>query len=216
MLTLCVISIDRYVAVCFPLRYTAIVTHSKIFATLSCTWLQGLTFGSAPAVMGWVRYDYWEVICTTDWLTYGQPTTIYVLWTFICCFLLPSCVTICAYAVIIYTICSKSLSSDPLTPFKGIGKTIGSLTILIIAFVVCLTPFAVTKLLKSLYMPEPDYVPGYANLTASCSGYISAMINPFIYAIFRKDFRDEYKRIMHKCLCKHSNVAQNNQVLPVG
>ncbi|EDO44808.1 predicted protein, partial [Nematostella vectensis] len=57
VLTLCCISIDRYIAVCKPVRYRTIVTPRRALLMILITWIQAFLYGSLP-VLGWSRYEY--------------------------------------------------------------------------------------------------------------------------------------------------------------
>ncbi|RUS83163.1 hypothetical protein EGW08_009063 [Elysia chlorotica] len=101
MLTLCFISLDRYAAVVYALRYHTWVTRRKIRVLIGWAWFQGICFGLAPVLAHWVRYDYWEVVCAIVWHKDSSNTLTYVSVAFVLCFLLPGLVLAVAYCKII-------------------------------------------------------------------------------------------------------------------
>ncbi|XP_053126171.1 alpha-1A adrenergic receptor isoform X3 [Hemicordylus capensis] len=52
IMSLCVISIDRYIGVSYPLRYPAIVTEKRGLLTLLCVWALSLVISIGP-LFGW-------------------------------------------------------------------------------------------------------------------------------------------------------------------
>ncbi|GFR60133.1 histamine H2 receptor [Elysia marginata] len=101
MLTLCFISLDRYAAVVYALRYQGWVTRRKISLLLAWAWFQGICFGLAPVLAKWVRYDYWEVVCAIVWHEDATNTLTYVIVAFAICFLMPGVILAVAYCKII-------------------------------------------------------------------------------------------------------------------
>lgn len=57
VMTLCCISLDRYIAVTRPTRYKIIVTVKRAWYTLLVVWGQGLLYATFP-IFGWSRYEY--------------------------------------------------------------------------------------------------------------------------------------------------------------
>lgn len=57
MMTLCCISLDRYIAVTRPTRYKTIVTVKRACYTLLVVWGQGLLYATFP-LFGWSKYEY--------------------------------------------------------------------------------------------------------------------------------------------------------------
>ncbi|KAK7105080.1 alpha-1A adrenergic receptor-like [Littorina saxatilis] len=125
MLTLSLISLDRYMAIHYPLRHIVLVNKRKVLVLIAYTWLQGLAFGLAPILCDWVEYDYWEVTCAIQWYLYGNPVLIYVIVTFILCFMLPGVVITISYCTILRT--AKKMKPlpqiKPIPQIKSIPQT---------------------------------------------------------------------------------------------
>ena len=204
MLTLAFISLDRFVAILRPIHYSSIVKKHRILLAIGYSWAQGLAFAAAPSIMQWVHYDYWEGICAIDWHKDKVNVVIYVITACVLCFLVPGMVMIFSYTSIIRE--ARKINELPVPAIneeasrataKRAAKTIRSLLVVVAFFFICMTPFCVTKLLKAL-SEDVNAVPTYANLTAAYFQYIASCINPFIYAIFRPDFRNAYSSILRR------------------
>ena len=57
VMTLCCISLDRYIAVTRPTRYKTIVTVKRACYTLLVVWGQGFLYATFP-LFGWSKYEY--------------------------------------------------------------------------------------------------------------------------------------------------------------
>lgn len=199
MLTLALISIERLIAVVYPLQYHQWVKPPILIGMSLYTWIQGSVFGSIPILMKWIHYDYWEAICAIDWHQGGLGALWYVIIAFSLNFGIPGIVMLGCYIAIMREvrhlnkvcpsgICSVTSFSPEASPSRKAIKTISSLLVLVTFFVISMTPFSITKLLKVI-RHDTDAVPAYVNILASLFGYLSSVANPFIYAIFRKEFR---------------------------
>ena len=227
MLTLSFISIDRYIAILYSLKYPMIVTNKLILALIAYAWFQGIVFASAPAIMDWVVYDYWEAICAIAWHKQQSQAIYYVTSAFILCFMLPGIIMLFSYVYIMNeakkigctiqmgTLRDAASQSNGTTVIvqnsqaKKAAKTIRSLLVVVALFFVCMTPFCVTKLLKVIYI-DPSFVPDYVNLASSYFQFCSSVVNPFIYGIFRSDFRHSYKRILRQIPFFKKRISSEN------
>ncbi|XP_022791655.1 probable G-protein coupled receptor 52 [Stylophora pistillata] len=91
VMTLCCISLDRYIAVTRPTRYKIIVTVKRAWYTLLVVWGQGLLYATFP-IFGWSRYEYHPgtLHCSPAWTSecslyiylavvgFGIPMTVMV------------------------------------------------------------------------------------------------------------------------------------------
>ncbi len=204
MLTLAMISIDGYYAVVRPLHYMNIVTPTLTKVAVSYAWLQGFAFALIPVIYNWVVFDYWEVVCAINWDGYSQEGALtYVITAFIFCFLIPAIVMSLCYTKICRV--AKEKSAGPETAVSGPKgrrknkkainerRVIQSLALVVAVFFLCMTPFCLTKLIK--IFKSSSFLPSYTYLIASWFGYLASATNPFIYAIFRRDFRRAFKQL---------------------
>ena len=222
MLTLAFISIERYIAVVHPLRHNVMITSSVVAGMVIYPWCQGVIFASVPSILHWVHYDYWEAVCAINWFYQKKQAVYYVISAFTLCFALPGGVMMYCYISIMKEAQRSQRKIIKISPqdskkskenrnalniakkFAQTTKTLRSLLVVVLLFFICMTPFCVTKLLKVIANSD-SIVPPYVNLMSSYFGYLSSLVNPFIYAIFRADFRSAYRRLYLKLNCrKHS------------
>ena len=206
MLTLCCISIDRYQAVMHPLSYSMCITRRRLLCVIGYTWVQGLVFGMVPSFLNWVDFDYWEAICAIQWHLYRPSSLIYVISAFVLCFLGPGIVLIYCYTIIISEVKKQKIHlvaqrSNEKSFDKNKrrvsdrAKITWSLITVVLAYFICTTPFSVTKLVK-VSATDSNIVPGPVNLVSSLLGFLASAINPLIYGIFRRDYRNAYIQLL--------------------
>ncbi|XP_022095530.1 alpha-2Db adrenergic receptor-like [Acanthaster planci] len=198
MLTLAMISIDGFYAVIHPLHYMNIITPKVTRLGICYAWFQGCVFALIPALYRWVVYDYWEVVCAIDWDSYRPNGALtYVIVAFILCFLVPSIVMTYCYTRICRVARQKAARREGGRPNarKHINdkRVIQSLVLIVVIFFLCMTPFCVTKLIK--IFTSTSALPPYLYLASAWFGYLASATNPFVYAIFRRDFRQAFANL---------------------
>ncbi|XP_022246518.1 5-hydroxytryptamine receptor 1A-alpha-like [Limulus polyphemus] len=222
MLSLSLITIDRGVAMKNPLRYVQTMTNCRIGLMISYVWIHGLVFAIVPSLNDWVHFDYSEAVCTIKWeVDVGIIT--YVTAAFMCCFILPAGIIVFYNFSILRSalklkhnvIQPKLLQSETSTIERMLGtrkisssqgrrhstgfinqKIVKSILVIILVFFVCMTPFCLTKLLKVLV--GVHVVPPWLSLFSTAIQFTASATNPFIYAVFRRDFRDAFKRLIRR------------------
>ncbi|XP_038065913.1 octopamine receptor 1-like [Patiria miniata] len=200
MLTLAMISIDGFYAVIHPLHYMNIITPKVTKIGICYAWFQGCVFALIPAIYRWVVYDYWEVVCAIDWDSYSQDGALtYVIVAFVVCFLIPGIVMTYCYTRICRVARQKAAAAPAERGGKNARKLINdkrviqSLALIVAIFFLCMTPFCVTKLIK--IFTSTSALPPYLYLVSSWFGYLASATNPFVYAIFRRDFRRAFANL---------------------
>ena len=229
MLTLAFISVERYIAIVHTFKHNVLVTRNRIKVVIGYAWFQGFAFALPPVFLHWIHYDYWEVICAIDWQYEKKQAVYYVITACIVCFLLPAFIMLFCYTNIIRHARKVAQSVPTLGPTsvpqphdtnnpsnpqvqkasKSASKTIRSLLVVVVLFFIFMTPFCVTKFLKVIFSDASE-VPGYANLVSSYFQYMSSMVNPFIYAIFRPDFRNAYHLVWYRLMSKFCIMERPN------
>lgn len=82
--------------------------------------------------------------------------------------------------------------------FRVETKAAKTLAIIILAFILSWLPFFTIYLIRAFC---DDCIPPLLFSILFWLGYCNSAINPFIYALFSKDFRFAFKRIICKCFC---------------
>lgn len=91
--------------------------------------------------------------------------------------------------------------------FRMETKAAKTLAIIVGGFIVCWLPFFTMYLIRAFC--EMCIEPLLFSVLFWL-GYCNSAINPLIYALFSKEFRIAFKRILYKCLCVHCSGREES------
>ncbi|XP_013413634.1 D(2) dopamine receptor-like [Lingula anatina] len=218
------ISVDRYIAVTWPLRYRQHISHKKVFAVLLAIWFVAAITAFVPIYMGWNTADglvqnlgqaeapschlavenlaYSVTLSLTDFII----PLILLLFTYVQVLVIAR-----RQAQLIQTprIAFNSHANGPELPTlntKELRATI-MLSAVIATFLLCWILYMVTFIIKP-FIPHLD---NDLDLTALWLGYLNSTANPFVYAVAHPKFRRTFMRILcPKWLCKCAKHQRNS------
>ncbi|XP_032219349.2 5-hydroxytryptamine receptor 1A [Nematostella vectensis] len=112
MLTLAAVSIDRYIAIIHPLKYTELMHSRTATGIIVYIWAHSFIVALLP-VFRWSRYIYIrsESICTFDW-AFDIACTLFI---FVVCFFIPLSVMMFTYYRVLQTAREHSRRIFPVT-----------------------------------------------------------------------------------------------------
>ncbi|XP_064188713.1 growth hormone secretagogue receptor type 1-like [Anguilla rostrata] len=201
ILNITALSVERYFAICFPLRAKVVVTKGRVRGVILVLWM--VAFFSAGPVFVLVGVEHENG--TNHWDTNECKVTQYAIrsglltimvWVSSIFFFLPVfCLTI------LYSLIGRRLwrrKRDSMGPNissrdKNNKQTVKMLAVVVFAFVLCWLPFHVGRYLfsKSSEVASPlmSQISEYCNLVSFVLFYLSAAINPILYNIMSKKYR---------------------------
>ncbi|CAB1433219.1 unnamed protein product [Pleuronectes platessa] len=208
ILSITALSVERYLAICFPLRAKALVTKRRVRALILLLWTVSLLSAGPVFVMVGVERDSMgpfgsDMNETGFSLEGGGDTrecrmTHYavesglmgaMVWLSSVFFFMPVfCLTV-LYSLIGRRLWQRhretSISSRVSHRDKSNRQTIKMLVVVVLAFVLCWLPFHVGRYLqfRSLDAPSPllSLLSEYCSLVSVVLFYLSAAINPILY-----------------------------------
>jgi hypothetical protein len=77
------------------------------------------------------------------------------------------------------------------------------LVAVVVGFVICWSPVLCTWMLTFYKVSLPRRVHGFSSIFAA----LSSCVNPFIYGVLNRDFKNEFKKMFMSCRCKKTNVV---------
>lgn len=92
--------------------------------------------------------------------------------------------------------------------FRMETKAAKTLGIIVGGFIFCWLPFFTMYLIRAFC---EECIPPLLFSILFWLGYCNSAINPLIYALFSKDFRFAFKRIICKCFCKSDGVPPSRR-----
>ncbi|XP_068102514.1 galanin receptor 2b-like [Hyperolius riggenbachi] len=192
--TLAAVSVDRYVAIRYPLRSREMRTKYKAVATLILIW--GLSVAFAGPYLTY--YDLVEIetshICMPAWKE--RERKMMDTGTFIVGYVIPVLVVCLSYT---RTIKYMWTAVDPLKDMseskKAKRKVTKMIVIVTILFCICWLPYHVVVMCY-LYGDFPFNQVTYTfRLLSHCMAYANSCLNPIVYALVSKHFRKGFRKV---------------------
>ncbi|KAM6961455.1 growth hormone secretagogue receptor a [Aplochiton taeniatus] len=217
ILNITALSVERYLAICFPLRAKALVTKTRVRALILVLWVVSLLSAAPVFVMvGVERYEIWHNESDTGHEDPGDTSeckmTQYavksglmgaMVWLSSVFFFLPVfCLTV-LYSLIGRRLWQRrreaSIGPSVAHRDKNNRQTVKMLVVVVLAFVLCWLPFHVGRYLLFRSLEAPSAL--LSVLYESCSQvsivlfYLSAAINPILYNTMSRKYRRAAARL---------------------
>uniref|UniRef100_A0A8C8RCX4 Growth hormone secretagogue receptor type 1 n=1 Tax=Pelusios castaneus TaxID=367368 RepID=A0A8C8RCX4_9SAUR len=201
ILSITALSVERYFAVCFPLRAKVAITKGKVKLVLLLLWAVSLASAGPIFVLVGVEHengtdplDTNECRATEYAIRSGLLTIM--VWTSSVFFFLPVfCLTV-LYSLIgrkIWRRKRKNMGPKTSSRDKNNKQTVKMLAVVVFAFILCWLPFHVGRYLLSKSFEagslEIAVISQYCTLISFVLFYLSAAINPILYNIMSKKYR---------------------------
>uniref|UniRef100_A0A672ID96 Histamine H2 receptor n=1 Tax=Salarias fasciatus TaxID=181472 RepID=A0A672ID96_SALFA len=209
ILTLLVISLDRYLAVTMPLRYASLVLPWRVAVAMASVWTVSVAVSFLPIQMGWntvngTVQNYGpgasEKKCRFE---LNRP---YVLTDSVLTFYLPL-LTMCWTYLRILRI-ARAQAKRIIMALREHKATV-TLAAVIGAFVVCWLPYFILFTVLGLKEhPDPSTEPEFTIVL--WLGYANSAINPILYGALNRDFRSAYTQLLR---CRWSAQTDQNLIL---
>ncbi|KAL8565445.1 hypothetical protein ACOMHN_049422 [Nucella lapillus] len=229
VLTLTVISVERFMAIIFPLRgrWTTCATATIIVVV----WVVAVVVASPHLFVRHVFEQQWkdrlEVWCAEDWPqvykdevtcdTWEPGKVVYYSIEGIVMYVVPVVIMIVTYTLITHRLLTRSfpgtlISSTVAAQERAKRKVIKMLVAVVVCFMVCWSPqeyillYGVFRLFLGLSVDQAsDY--HTVKYTALYVAYLNSALNPILYCglndNFRQGFREALRR--HRALAHRSN-----------
>uniref|UniRef100_A0A3B5AFR5 G-protein coupled receptors family 1 profile domain-containing protein n=1 Tax=Stegastes partitus TaxID=144197 RepID=A0A3B5AFR5_9TELE len=206
------LSLERYLAVCWPITAKTVVTRRRTRAVIGCLWL-GAAVSAAPVLIMVGVEDVCR--CTHHAVASGLLSTMMILSNLY--FLVPLCIMGLVYSLIGRTLWLRPKSSRRDQSHRNTVKMLG---MIILAFIVCWLPFHVGRTIFSLSMDtgidtrshnldlgiETRENDSYFNLVSSVLFYLSAAVNPLLYNLMSA----RYRHAVHSLIHTHSHTQAHH------
>ncbi|ELW60918.1 growth hormone secretagogue receptor type 1 [Tupaia chinensis] len=199
VLSITALSVERYFAICFPLRAKVVVTKGRVKLVILVIW--ALAFCSAGPIFVLVGVEHENGTdprdtneCRATEFAVRSGLLTVMVWVSSVFFFLPVfCLTV------LYSLIGRKLwrrRGDAVGSSlrdKNHKQTVKMLAVVVFAFILCWLPFHVGR-----YLFSKSFEPGsleiaqisqYCNLVSFVLFYLSAAINPILYNIMSKKYR---------------------------
>uniref|UniRef100_G1NSB2 Growth hormone secretagogue receptor type 1 n=2 Tax=Myotis lucifugus TaxID=59463 RepID=G1NSB2_MYOLU len=200
VLTITALSVERYFAICFPLRAKVVVTKGRVKLVILVIW--AVAFCSAGPIFVLVGVEHENGTdprdtneCRATEFAVSSGLLTVMVWVSSVFFFLPVfCLTV-LYSLIGRKLWRRRRGEAVATSLRDQNhkQTVKMLAVVVFAFILCWLPFHVGR-----YLFSKSFEPGsleiaqisqYCNLVSFVLFYLSAAINPILYNIMSKKYR---------------------------
>uniref|UniRef100_A0A672YKV0 G-protein coupled receptors family 1 profile domain-containing protein n=1 Tax=Sphaeramia orbicularis TaxID=375764 RepID=A0A672YKV0_9TELE len=184
------LSLERYLAVCWPIAAKALLTRRRTRLLIGCLWLAAAVSAAPVLIMVGVEdVDGEECGCTQWAVSSGLMSAMMVLSNVY--FLVPFCILGLVYSLIGRTLWLRPQSGRRDQKHKNTVKMLG---VIVLSFLLCWLPFHVGRtiffsLSADAHLYLLYYLSQYLNLVSSVLFYLSAAINPLLYNLMSAPYR---------------------------
>lgn len=189
ILNLCFIAVDRYCAICHPMKYRSKITPNIVLTMASVTWGLSILIG----VFFFVIRTGEEKCAESCFLEFVIASTMGFLFSFY----LPVIIMVCIYLKI-FLVAQKQARSIQNTLSKANftkmeRKATKILAVVMGFFLLCWLPFFLCTTVTSL---SGTFVPPVFFEALNWLALLNSTFNPFIYAFFYSWFRSAFRMII--------------------
>ncbi|XP_051936849.1 G-protein coupled receptor 26-like [Hippocampus zosterae] len=221
MLTMAALSIDRWVAVVFPLSYHSRVRRRDAAAAVGYTWAHSLCFSAAASCRSWVGYHQLYASCTLRGARVkggGAHFLVFTVALHALSFLLAlvaMCVTYLKVLRVARFHCKRIdvITMQTLLLLVDIHPSVrqkcldeqkqrrqrstNKISTFIGTFVLCFTPYVITRLVELF---SPEHINAHWGALSKCLVYGKAASDPFVYSLLRHQYRKTCGLLARKIL----------------
>lgn len=205
ILTLTAISIHKYIGVVQPTK-RKIFTRKRTLMAVAWVWMQALLTALTP-ILGWNEYEHipGRTQCSVKVPRNNEVSELTnCLFIIICGFVIPLGIMNFSYLKIFRTVKihtkrvkSHSFGDDQKSAFLNERRITVTLFIILAAFLACWSPFSVLTIYATLAGHELSQ---HFSVVAYWLGFLNSAMNPLIYALRTKEFRQGYRQIFSMLL----------------
>nr|CAA04862.1 opioid receptor homologue [Danio rerio] len=207
--TLTMMSVDRYIAVCHPVRALEFRTPIKAKIINVCIWILSSAVGVPIMIMAVTRVTNQNT--TVCMLKFPDPDwywdTVTKICVFIFAFVVPVLVITICYGLMILRLKSVRLLSGSKEKDRNMRRITRMVLVVVAAFIICWTPihiFIIEKTLVDINQKNPFVI---ASWHLHRTGYTNSSLNPVLYAFLDENFKRCFRDF---CLPFRTRADQSN------
>ncbi|XP_017561915.1 nociceptin receptor isoform X1 [Pygocentrus nattereri] len=190
--TLTIMSVDRYIAVCHPVRSLAVRTPHRAKLVNVAVWALASAIGVPVMIMGQVEVESNDIECMVvlpDPQSYSEP--VFGTCVFLFSFLIPVAIISVCYSLMVRRLHSVRLLSGSREKDRNLRRISQMVLAVVAAFVFCWMPVQVLALIQALGKVDlgGSEVAVAAMHFCIALGYTNSSLNPVLYAFLDENFK---------------------------
>ncbi|KAG9342509.1 hypothetical protein JZ751_016512 [Albula glossodonta] len=197
MLSMAALSIDRWIAVVFPLSYSSKMRYKDAMIMVCYSWLHSLTFSLIGLLLSWYDYSHIYASCTLH-LNEDDEKIKFAVFTVVfhaMSFTLSLLTLCCTYFKVLKVarVKQRCLMEQKRRKQRATKK----ITVFIGSFIVCFAPYVITRLTELLPLVRINPRWGIAS---RCLAYSKPASDPFVYSLLRQQYKKALVNMVNKLL----------------
>ncbi|CAJ1080255.1 G-protein coupled receptor 26-like isoform X2 [Xyrichtys novacula] len=231
MLSMAALSIDRWIAVVFPLRYHSKMRHKDAAFVLGYTWVHSVSFSTVAACLSWVGYHRLYASCTLANPRASSRTQFVIFTVFFHSFtFLLSFIVLCFTYLKVLKVarfhCKRIdvITMQTLVLLVDIHPSVRQrcleeqkrrrqratrkISTFIGTFMLCFAPYVITRIVE-LFPAVP--INPHWGIVSKCLTYSKAACDPFVYSLLRHQYKKTCTDIINKLLKRSSLNASGRR-----
>ncbi|RVE58660.1 hypothetical protein OJAV_G00196560 [Oryzias javanicus] len=192
--TLTMMSVDRYVAVCHPVKALDFRTPIKAKMINVCIWILSSAAGIPAFVLGGTQTNSDITECALQFPEpYAYWDTMMKICVFVFAFVVPVLIITVCYSLMVLRLKSVRMLSGSREKDRNLRRITRLVVVVVAVFVVCWTPIHIFILVKALVsVPETTGIMA-AYFFCVALGYTNSSLNPVLYAFLDENFKRCFK-----------------------
>ncbi|KAM4689392.1 kappa-type opioid receptor [Discoglossus pictus] len=193
--TLTMMSVDRYIAVCHPVKALDFRTPLNAKMINVCIWLLSSSVGISAIVLGGTKLSDGAIECALQFPNhYWYWDTVMKICVFIFAFIIPVFIITICYTLMILRLKSVRLLSGSREKDRNLRRITRLVLVVVAVFIVCWTPIHIFVLVEALVNVPQNIAVVSIYYFCIALGYTNSSLNPILYAFldenFKRCFRD--------------------------
>uniref|UniRef100_A0A3B4ATV3 G-protein coupled receptors family 1 profile domain-containing protein n=1 Tax=Periophthalmus magnuspinnatus TaxID=409849 RepID=A0A3B4ATV3_9GOBI len=213
--TLTMMSVDRYIAVCHPVKALDFRTPAKAKIINVCIWILSSAVGVPVTIMAVTKVTSngkAQVMVRDNVSGFPEPDwywdTVTKICVFIFAFVMPVMVITVCYGLMILRLKSVRLLSGSKEKDRNLRRITRMVLVVVAAFVICWTPIHIFIIVRTIVHVNQN------NLLVKASwhlcialGYTNSSLNPVLYAFLDENFK---RCLRDFCFPSRSHMEQSS------
>ncbi|KAJ7355150.1 hypothetical protein OS493_027942 [Desmophyllum pertusum] len=197
ILSLSIMSVDRYLAVVYPFSGFPTFRRAKVLTVV--IWLSSMIF-SIPIAVVWRAIDYGPggTYCTPVFKNLGEfGMPVYYTYLFLLMYLIPLLVISSLYTLVGRALWRRNVPTGAEQRNEMTKrKVVRTLVIITAVFAFCWFPTQCYHFILAFYTGVHDKLPPYVMFLCFWSGHANSAVNPWLYMMLTEKFRKALRDVL--------------------
>ncbi|XP_041107527.1 mu-type opioid receptor-like isoform X7 [Polyodon spathula] len=208
--TLTTMSVDRYIAVCHPVKALDFRTPRNAKIINVCSWILSSAIGLPVMIMATTTNDKGVTDCI---LKFPHPSwyweNLLKICVFIFAFIMPVLIITVCYGLMILRLKSVRMLSGSKEKDRNLRRITRMVLVVVAVFIVCWTPIHIFVIIQALVTVPNSLFQSVTWHICIALGYTNSCLNPVLYAFLDKNFKRCFQEF---CIPTSSMTEQQNSV----